>query len=98
MPPGNYTCEVEWAGDPIRVTHSLVVLQPPTINKPLIGEKIYIQQQDLKMSTNFSVLQGFGLFIKNDLGKREALSCQPGEIAEMRQTDGQTERRTVYNT
>ena len=35
--PGNYTCEVEWAGDPIRVTHSLVVLQPPTINKPLIG-------------------------------------------------------------
>ena len=34
---GNYTCEVEWAGDPIRVTHSLVVLQPPTIHKPLIG-------------------------------------------------------------
>ena len=44
MSPGNYTCEVEWAGDPIRVTHSLVVLQPPTINKPLIGEMIYIQQ------------------------------------------------------
>ena len=39
---GNYTCEVEWAGDPIRVTHSLVVLQPPTINKPVIGNIILI--------------------------------------------------------
>ena len=49
------------------------------------------------MSTNFSVLQGFGLFIKNDLGKREALSCQPGEIAEIRQTDGQTEVQFIIH-
>ena len=28
---GNYTCEVEWRGQPIHITHQLVVLVPPSI-------------------------------------------------------------------
>ena len=35
--PGNYTCELEWAGAPLAVTHSLTVLQPPSITRPAQG-------------------------------------------------------------
>ena len=28
---GNYTCEVEWRGQPLHITHQLVVLVPPSI-------------------------------------------------------------------
>ena len=34
---GNYTCELEWSGRPVSVTHSLTVLQPPAISQPLAG-------------------------------------------------------------
>ena len=36
--PGNYSCGVEWAGAPLQVTHSLLVLQPPAITKPAEGQ------------------------------------------------------------
>ena len=32
---GNYTCEVEWRGQPMRIIHQLVVLVPPTIEAVL---------------------------------------------------------------
>jgi hypothetical protein len=35
---GNYTCEVEWPGAPLSVTHSLTVLQPPVITRPMTGK------------------------------------------------------------
>ena len=34
---GNYTCELEWSGRPLSVTHSLTVLQPPLISQPTAG-------------------------------------------------------------
>ena len=34
---GNYTCELEWAGRPESLTHSLTVLQPPAIRQPVAG-------------------------------------------------------------
>ena len=40
---GNYTCEVEWAGMPMSVSHTLVVLQPPRISKPVTGEKTSVR-------------------------------------------------------
>ena len=32
---GNYTCEVEWRGQPMQISHQLVVLVPPTIEAVL---------------------------------------------------------------
>ena len=32
---GNYTCEVEWRGQPLQITHQLVVMVPPTIEAVL---------------------------------------------------------------
>ena len=34
---GNYTCEVEWIGSPISITHKLTVLVPPSIVAVLPG-------------------------------------------------------------
>ena len=34
---GNYTCEVEWDGSPISITHKLTVLVPPSIEAVLPG-------------------------------------------------------------
>ena len=34
---GNYTCEVEWGGSPISITHKLTVLVPPSIEAVLPG-------------------------------------------------------------
>ena len=34
---GNYTCEVEWGGQPISITHKLTVLVPPSIEAVLPG-------------------------------------------------------------
>ena len=34
---GNYTCEIEWVGTPIAITHKLVVLVPPSIVAVLPG-------------------------------------------------------------
>ena len=43
---GNYTCEVEWPGAPLSVTHSLTVLQPPVITRPMTG-KISVLSMDI---------------------------------------------------
>ena len=34
---GNYTCEIEWIGTPIAITHKLIVLVPPSIVAVLPG-------------------------------------------------------------
>ena len=34
---GNYTCEIEWIGTPIAITHKLTVLVPPSIVAVLPG-------------------------------------------------------------
>ena len=34
---GNYTCEIEWIGTPISITHKLTVLVPPSIVAVLPG-------------------------------------------------------------
>jgi len=41
---GNYTCEVEWPGAPLSVTHSLTVLQPPVITRPQSGANFHATQ------------------------------------------------------
>merc|ERR1719430_63387 len=41
---GNYTCEVEWNGNPLSVTHTLTVLQPPKITSPKVGASFHAAQ------------------------------------------------------
>ena len=41
---GNYTCELEWSGRPVSVTHSLTVLQPPSISHPPAGSHLQRDQ------------------------------------------------------
>ena len=36
-PPGNYTCEVEWSGQPKQIAHHLEVQVPPQIEAILPG-------------------------------------------------------------
>ncbi|XP_023336645.1 limbic system-associated membrane protein isoform X2 [Eurytemora carolleeae] len=48
---GNYTCEIEWQGQPRDITHFLRVLQPPTISHPHPGANIFANQgEDIRVA------------------------------------------------
>ena len=74
--PGNYSCGVEWAGAPLQVTHSLLVLQPPAITKPAEGQLLIL--------TIFGInhLQEYNKLIFPNLpNDRSECARQPGRVS-----------------